>query len=517
MFKKFSWVDQSTPQTAQDTPPQIHASIINTNSARLSAWVSHYLLHGGDVYPMIWTDLALPGIRFASTCIDRLNRRGQHRTGTPRSRDGEKTEMQKRLDLEREHAVRDGVLDAIGQTPLVRFRRYLESRNTELLVKLESGNPGGSAKDRPAKKMVEVAMQRGQLRPGMTVVESTSGNMGIGLAQVCRYHGLRLVCVVDPRAQSQNLDIIRALGGKIDLVKEPLSGDFLAARISRVQQLLEETPNSYWPNQYANQFNPRAHLEGTIREIDDALEGDFDYVFVATSSTGTAQGCRDYLHQLNRRAEVVAVDAVGSVLFGGSPGQRMIPGLGAGKLPELAKRQNFSHIVRVTDLDCVVGCRRAAATEAMLVGGSAGGVLESVRRFDGDLEGKRCVAILHDSGTRYLNTVFNDSWVENELDGAPQRLARLINEPSEAATETAALVRSYLPHRILPLHQVNRGAQRGSPLSVAGLAGCIAWRPCHAPSRRQTQGKDSKLSFSSRRIIRARATFTIPRSPSTCE
>lgn len=373
------------------------------------------------------------GIRFASPDVDRLIRRGSNRTGSL-----EKTVMERRLKLEGDLAVRDGVLDAIGRTPLVRLRHYLGNPKTELLVKLECGNPGGSAKDRPAKKMIEAALQQGRLRRGMTVVESTSGNIGIGLAQVCRYHGLRLICVVDPRAQTQNLDIIRALGGKIDMVADPLGGDFLAARIARVQQLLDETPDSYWPNQYANRFNPQAHLEGTIREIDVALDGDFDYLFVATSSTGTAQGCRDYLQQLDRRAQVVAVDAVGSVLFGGSPGQRIIPGLGAGRMPELAKQQNFHHVVRVTDLNCVVGCRRAAATEAMLIGGSAGGVLESVRRFDLNLSGKRCVAILHDSGTRYLNTVFNDSWVEQELHCSPQRLARLIDEPATPATETAA-------------------------------------------------------------------------------
>ncbi|QDT02021.1 putative siderophore biosynthesis protein SbnA [Rubripirellula lacrimiformis] len=331
-----------------------------------------------------------------------------------------------------------GVLDSIGHTPLIQLDRFLRNESVELLVKLESANPGGSAKDRPAKQMLESALERGDVHGGSTIIESSSGNMGIGLAQACRYHGLKFVCVVDPRAQRQNLAIIEALGGTIDLVEQPLHGDFLAARIARVRHLLDQTPHSYWPNQYANPNNPLAHFEGTIREIDEALHGEWDVLFVATSSTGTAQGCRDYLRSRGRNVQVVAVDSVGSVLFGGTSGPRMIPGLGAGKEPRLAVGQSFDHVMRVTDLDCVVGCRRAAHREALLVGGSAGGVLISVDRMANDLSGKRCVAILHDSGTRYLETVFNDRWVENSLDCNPATLAQLVDgSPMVLETEVS--------------------------------------------------------------------------------
>jgi len=328
-----------------------------------------------------------------------------------------------------------GVLQSIGCTPLVQLERYLDMPDVELLVKLESANPGGSAKDRPAALMLEQAIQEGDVTCRSTIIESSSGNMGIGLAQACRYHGLRFICVIDPRAQVQNLSIIKALGGEIELVKQPLRGDFLSARIARVCELLERIPDSYWPNQYSNANNPRAHYNGTIREIDQALDGNFDVLFVATSSTGTAQGCRDYLENRDRDVEVVAVDAVGSVLFGGSAGPRRIPGLGAGKLPRLAIDQTFDRVERVTDLECVVGCRRAASREALLVGGSAGGVLESVRRMQRELSGKRCVAIAHDSGTRYLETVFNDQWVESELSCPPQQLTELVESSSHVSTE----------------------------------------------------------------------------------
>ncbi|QDV85933.1 2,3-diaminopropionate biosynthesis protein SbnA [Planctomycetes bacterium TBK1r] len=325
--------------------------------------------------------------------------------------------------------VSDGVLDAIGNTPLIRLNRFLANPRIEprieLYAKLEAANPGGSAKDRPARFMLEEALRRGDLCGDSTVIESSSGNMGIGLAQACRFHGLKFICVVDPRAQQQNLDIIKALGAEVVMVTEPLGGDFLAARIAKVCELLEHNVNSFWPNQYANADNPRSHHEGTIREIDEALQGNFDVLFVATSSTGTAQGCRDYLRQRGRDVRVVAVDAEGSVLFGGSAGPRHIPGLGAGKEPKLAIGQLFDDVNRVSDLDCVVGCRRAALREAMLVGGSAGGVLMTVSRMQDELAGKRCVAILHDSGTRYLQTVFNDQWVQESLGCDAGTLRRL--------------------------------------------------------------------------------------------
>lgn len=324
--------------------------------------------------------------------------------------------------------VADGVLDAIGSTPLIRFRRFLNRSDIELFVKLEASNPGGSAKDRPASMMIEEALKRGDIHGGSTIIESSSGNMGIGLAQACRYHGLKFICVVDPRAQSQNLAIIRALGGRVELVTDPLEGDFLAARISRVRELLDRTPGSYWPNQYANPDNPRSHFDGTIREIDEALEGQFDVLLVATSSTGTAQGCRDYLRSRGRDVRVIAVDAAGSVLFGGLAGPRMIPGLGAGKVPRLAVDQTFDQVMRVSDLDCVVGCRKVAQREAILVGGSAGGVLTAFARMADDLAGKRCVAVLHDSGTRYLQTVYNDQWVHESLGCTPDQISHLVNQ-----------------------------------------------------------------------------------------
>ncbi len=325
-----------------------------------------------------------------------------------------------------------GILAAIGQTPCVRLRRYCEDSNVQLVAKLEAANPGGSAKDRPARQMIDFARQQGLIGDGSTIVESSSGNMGIGLAQVCGYYVLRFICVADCFAQPTNLAIMRALGAEIQFVTEPIDGSLLAARIARVREVLDTTLDCYWPNQYANLQNPLAHHRGTIKEIDDLYGPQLDYLYVAASSTGTARGCRDYLHERGRRTQVIAVDAWGSVLFGGQPAPRVIPGLGAAREPALARGQTFDRVERVTDEDCIVGCRRAANREALLVGGSAGGVLEVIRRDQRYLAGKLCVAILHDSGTRYLDTIFDDRWVESTLGRSVASLSdRIEDQPTE--------------------------------------------------------------------------------------
>ena len=326
-----------------------------------------------------------------------------------------------------------GVLDTIGATPLVRLTGYLEVPGVALHLKLESANPGGSAKDRPALQMIDEARADGRLHAGSVVVESTSGNTGIGLAQVCRYYGLPCILVVDGRTQAANLAAMRALGARIEVVtpSDP-AVELLAARLDRVVELVETLPGAFWPNQYANPANARAHELGTMTEIDEALDGRVDVLFVAVSSTGTLGGCLDRIAARGLDTEVVAVDAVGSALFGGTAGPRLIPGLGAGRAPALSFGRRPDQVVRVSDLDSVVGCRRLAQTDAILVGGSAGGVLQAVRRRQHELAGATVVAIAADSGHRYLDTVFDDAWVEAHLGCSPTRLAELVG-PSQVS------------------------------------------------------------------------------------
>jgi N-(2-amino-2-carboxyethyl)-L-glutamate synthase len=325
----------------------------------------------------------------------------------------------------------DGILGAIGNTPLVALRRFLLRPDIDVWAKLEASNPGGSAKDRPAARMIEDALESGLIDLGTTVVESTSGNTGIGLAQACRYHGIRLICIVDARAHVKGVRAMRALGADVRVVTEPDpgTGDLLVARLALVRRLLAQIPNSFWPDQYANASNPAAHAAGTMREIDEALEGQIDYVFVATSTTGTLRGCGDYLREHGRSTRIVAVDSTGSALFGGVRGTRRLPGFGAGVETTLSAGADFDELVRVSDLDCVVGCRRLVEREAILAGASSGGVAFALEATAARMEaGSRCAAIFADGGTGYLESVYDDAWIERELDCSPSRLAALVAE-----------------------------------------------------------------------------------------
>jgi cysteine synthase A len=332
---------------------------------------------------------------------------------------------------ERGRAPVDGILAAIGNTPLVALHRYLLRPDVDVWAKLEASNPGGSAKDRPAARMLQDALDDGLIDLATTVVESSSGNTGLGLAQACRYHGMRLICVVDARAHGTNVRAMRALGAEVRVVTEPdpETGDLLVARLRLVHRLLAEIPNSFWPDQYANESNPAAHASGTMREIAEALDGRLDYLFVATSTTGTLRGCGDYLREHGLGTQLVAVDSTGSALFGGSRGTRRLPGFGAGVETGLSASAEFDELVRVSDLDCVVGCRRLAEREAILAGASSGGVVFALEALAGQMDaGSRCAAILPDGGTGYLETVYDDAWVERELGCDPARLAELVGE-----------------------------------------------------------------------------------------
>lgn len=332
-----------------------------------------------------------------------------------------------------------GILDAIGQTPLVQLSHYLPEFQGQLWAKLELLNPGGSMKDRPAWNMLKEAQAAGTVTQETVVIESSSGNMGIGLAQACCYYGLRFICVVDPRAQKQNLRIMEAYGAEIHCVEhpDPIHDDYLTARLNYVKELVKQRPNAFWPNQYANLHNPAAHEQGTVREIYEALQGRLDYLFVPTSSTGTARGCQSFLQKRPGMAQVIAVDAEGSVLFNGSPGPRKVSGLGAGQIPPLSRGQTFDAVCRVSDLDCVVGCRRLVQTEAILAGGSSGGVMEAIRRMAPSIpNGSVCAAILPDRGSRYLDTIYNDEWVEQELQCNPYELQLRVEDASGSLHET---------------------------------------------------------------------------------
>lgn len=311
----------------------------------------------------------------------------------------------------------EGIFQFVGETPLIPLRKLYGGLPFQVYAKLEFMNPGGSVKARPALYMIREAIRRGDIGPKSVVIESSSGNLGISLAQICGYLGLRFICVVDPRTTEQHTAIIRSYNGEIDLVTEPdpETGEFLPARIRRVNELLAQIPGSYWTNQYANPDNYLAHANTTMKEIAASLE-QLDYLFCGVSSCGTIRGCMEYVREKGLKTKIVAVDAVGSVIFGGEKGKRRLPGLGAGIVPGQYRPDMADHVVAVTDMECVQGCRDLVRAEAILAGGSSGGVIAAIRKLaDSIPAGSVCAAILPDSGERYLSTIYNEEWVEKEL------------------------------------------------------------------------------------------------------
>lgn len=313
--------------------------------------------------------------------------------------------------------VGESVLSAIGNTPMVRLKRLFPFANFKLYAKLEMLNPGGSIKDRAAINVIRKGLESGAIKPSSTVIESSSGNMGIGLAQACSLHGLRFICVVDPKTTEQNVRLLRAYGAEVDCVTEPdpETGEFLSARIKRVQSLLGACSDSFWPNQYANVCNSDAHY-WTMHEIAMDLAGEVDYLFCAVSTCGTLRGCSEYIRSQNLRTKIIAVDALGSVIFGGQPSKRLLPGHGAGVQPALFQPNLAQQVVHLSDLECVVHCRALARSEALLMGGSSGAIIAAVRKCMPSIPANaNVVVILPDRGERYIDTIYSDQWVLQNL------------------------------------------------------------------------------------------------------
>lgn len=306
------------------------------------------------------------------------------------------------------------IADTIGNTPLVRLDRLAKGWDFTLWAKLEYFNPGGSAKDRTAHSMVSA----GNLKPGDTVVESSSGNLGIALAREAVLGDWTFHCVVDPRANRATISHMQVLGATVHEITEPdpETGDWLVARRTRVAELLEEMDGAICLDQYSNTEAFRAHQEGTMMEIVRQLGRAPDHMLVAVSTTGTVGGCLRHIDMNNLHTQVTAVDAAGSVLFGGQPGPRHLPGFGAGMVPELSKKLTPHRVMRINDRDSVTGARKLVRLEAILPGASGGAVIAAVEKLRPDIEpGTDVVIVLHDSGTRYMDTIYNDDWVEENL------------------------------------------------------------------------------------------------------
>lgn len=321
-----------------------------------------------------------------------------------------------------------------GNTPLIRLdNMFSDTPQVQVFAKLEQFNMAGSAKDRTAEALVTTALEQGIIGSGSTLVESSSGNLGIALARQAALHDMHFHCVVDPRVNSASVTIMRTMGATVDMVEhpDPATGDWLTARRTRVAELLEEIPDAVNLDQYSNRAAFRAHAEGTMTEILADMDEPPTHLLVAMSTTGTIGGCRQKIDSDGLDTTVIGVDAVGSILYGGDRGARLLPGYGAGVTPELSRDHRPDDVVRVTDVDAVIGARRLAHSEGYLPGASGGAVIAVAEKLAANLaspqqttsqQPARIAIVIHDGGAAYINTIYSDSWVAEKLQVTPEEL-----------------------------------------------------------------------------------------------
>jgi N-(2-amino-2-carboxyethyl)-L-glutamate synthase len=282
----------------------------------------------------------------------------------------------------------------------------------DVYLKMEGVNPSGSIKLKTAVGMVADAENRGVLRPGGTIVESSSGSLGIALSMVCAAKGYRFLCVTDPNASPLSVDVMRALGADIvEIDRRDASGGFLGSRIAYIEQRVARDPELVWLNQYANPANQRVHDRFTAAAITAEIP-DVDYLFVGAGTSGTLMGCVSHFRRVSPATKIIAVDAAGSVSFGYPPAPRFIPGIGTSRRPEILRPEAVDDTILISEPDTVRTCRWLARRHGLFLGGSSGSVVCAILQYAPRLPaGSRVVAVSPDFGDRYARTIYDDAWV----------------------------------------------------------------------------------------------------------
>lgn len=361
--------------------------------------------------------------------------------------------------------VKNNILEAIGDTPLIRMQRVTAGLSPVILAKVESFNPGGSVKDRIGLPMVEDFERRGLLKPGGMVVECTSGNTGVGIAMACAVRGYRSTFTMPDKMSLEKIRLLKAYGARVIVTPTAVPPESPESYYSVARRIVEETPNSVHTNQYDNQVNPETHYRTTGPEIWRQTRGRVDIFVAGMGTCGTISGVGRYLKEQNPNIRIVGADPEGSMLKQyvdtGTLGESHVyktEGIGEDFIPTTLHKQYVDEVITVNDRQALNMARRLAREEGLLVGGSCGtamyAALEVAKRSPAD---SVIVVLLPDTGERYLSKVHSDEWMKENrlLDGfdpsisevverRPAGLPRLVTVDDKSVVRDAiALIRQY--------------------------------------------------------------------------
>ncbi len=313
----------------------------------------------------------------------------------------------------------ENILELVGNTPLVRCHTIAKHVKANIYLKLEYMNPGSSVKDRPAMQIIEDAEESGQLKPGGTIVEATSGNTGMGLAMAAANKGYKCIFVMPDKMSDEKIKALRAMGAKVVVCPTAVEPEDPRSYYKVADRLARESPGGFLANQYHNPANPRAHYLKTGPELWGQCGDDLD-VFVATMGTGgTISGTGRYLKEKKPEIQVVGVDPIGSIYYDFFKTGKMteastylVEGFGEDFLPSTMSFDYVDEVVRVTDRDCFVTTRRLLREEGVMAGGSSGGALAAAIKYAERVDKEmNMVVIMCDSSSRYLSKIFDDDWM----------------------------------------------------------------------------------------------------------
>ena len=315
----------------------------------------------------------------------------------------------------------NNILETIGNTPLVKLNKVTKEVDALVLAKVETFNPGNSVKDRMAVKMIEDAEADGRLKPGGTIIEGTSGNTGMGLALGAIVKGYKLICVISDKQSKEKMDILRAVGARVVVCPTDVEPTDPRSYYSVSKRLAEETPNSWYVNQYDNPSNSLAHYEQTGPEIWEQTDGKITHFVVGVGTGGTISGVAKFLKEKNPNIKIWGVDTYGSVykkyhetgIFDENEIYSYITeGIGEDILPKNVDFSLIDGFTKVTDKDAAVYTRKIALEEGIFVGNSAGSAIKGVLQLKEHFKPEDVVVVLfHDSGSRYVGKMFNDDWM----------------------------------------------------------------------------------------------------------